>query len=57
LTVSLDGSPPREIRVDAPGAYELSSHDRHQSHHLMLSASPGVAVYAIAFAAGVPPAG
>ena len=43
------------IPVDAPGAYELSSHDRHESHRLSLTASPGIAVYAVAFAAGLPP--
>ena len=41
--------------MDAPGAYELSSHDRHESHRLSLTASPGIAVYAVAFAAGLPP--
>ena len=54
LTVSLDGSAPSRIGVDAPGAYELSSHDRHESHRLSLTASPAIAVYAVAFAAGLP---
>jgi hypothetical protein len=54
LTVSLDGGAPREITVDAPGAYELSTHDRHESHLLSLSASATIAVYAVAFAAGLP---
>jgi len=57
LTVSLDGGPVEEIAVDAPGAYELSRHVQHESHRLSLTASPGLAVYAVAFAAGVPPTG
>jgi hypothetical protein len=56
LRVSLDGGPPVEIVVDAPGAYELTAHEQHESHHLSLEASPGLAVYAVTFAAGVPPA-
>jgi hypothetical protein len=55
LTVSLDAGPPTPIPVDAPGAYELSSHHRHESHRLSLTASPAIAVYALAFAAGLPP--
>jgi hypothetical protein len=55
LTVSLDAGPPIRIPVDAPGAYELSSHERHETHRLSLTASAGIAVYAVAFAAGVPP--
>jgi hypothetical protein len=54
LTVSVDGGPPREIPVQAPGAYELSSHERHESHRLSLAASPNLDVYAVAFAAGLP---
>jgi hypothetical protein len=55
LTVALDGGAEKEITVDAPGAYELAGHERHGTHRLSLSASPGMAVYAVAFAAGLPP--
>jgi hypothetical protein len=55
LNVSLDRGAEREIRVEAPGAYEIAGHERHESHRLSLSASPGLAVYAVAFAAGLPP--
>ena len=54
LRVSLDDSPERTIAVDAPGAYELSSHDRHESHRLCLAASPGLSVYSVGFAAALP---
>ncbi len=54
ITASLDGGPVREIDVAAPGAYELTVHERHEHHELSVSATPGVAVYAIAFAAGIP---
>jgi hypothetical protein len=55
LTVSLDGGPPGTITVGAPGAYELFDHERHESHRLSLAASPTVDLYAVAFAAGIPP--
>lgn len=53
LHVSLDDGPPTTVAVDAPGAYELSTHDRHESHRLSLAASPGVSVYSVGFAAGL----
>jgi hypothetical protein len=55
LDVSLDGRAMREITVDRPGACELTAHERHESHELSLTASPGVAIYAVSFAAGLPP--
>jgi hypothetical protein len=54
LGVSLDGRPENAIEVDAPGACEVASHPRHESHRLTLRPSPGVDVYSIGFAAGVP---
>ena len=54
LTVALDGAPAREIAIEAPGLYELAEHARHQEHSLALGAQPGVLVYALSFAAGVP---
>ena len=54
LRAGLDGDPPRSIEVTAPGAYELAEHRRHGSHRLSLEASPGLAVYSVGFAAGVP---
>jgi len=54
LRVSLDGGPEKAIEIDAPGAYEVASHPRHESHHLTLQPSSGVDLYSIGFAAGVP---
>jgi hypothetical protein len=54
VRVSLDGGPERTLEIGAPGAYELATHERHEAHHLTLSATPGVDVYSVAFAAGVP---
>ncbi len=54
LLASLDGGPELAIEVEAPGAYELAAHERHEAHHLSLGATPGVRVYSIAFPAAVP---
>jgi hypothetical protein len=54
LGVSLDGQAPRTISVEAPGAYELSAHERHETHRASLTVTGDVAVYAISFAAGLP---
>jgi hypothetical protein len=54
LVASLDRGHELTIEVEAPGAYELAAHDRHQEHHLSLRATPGVRVYSIGFPAGVP---
>ena len=40
--------------MGAPGAYELSAHERHEQHHIELTATEGVRVYSIGFSAGMP---
>jgi hypothetical protein len=52
--VSLDGVPPQTVSVDAPGAYELSAHERHERHTISLTAAGDVSIYAVTFAAGLP---
>jgi hypothetical protein len=54
LRASLDQEPGQAIEVEAPGAYELAAHERHEAHHLELSATAGVRIYSIGFSAGVP---
>ena len=53
LEVAIDGAK-RTLGVDAPGLRELASHPRHESHHLALRPSPGVRVWSVSFAAGLP---
>jgi hypothetical protein len=54
LRVSLDGGVPSTVTVDAPGLHTLAEHPRHERHELRLEASPGLDLYSISFAAGVP---
>jgi hypothetical protein len=56
LIVTLDAGSPRTVAVDAPGAYELSAHERHERHRMSATVTGDVAVYAISFAAGLPTA-
>lgn len=57
LSASIDGAPPRRIPVDAPGAYELSTHEHHEHHEISLTAAGDVALYAVSFGAGLPAEG
>jgi hypothetical protein len=57
ICVSIDGGARRTVAVNAPGAYELSAHERHERHALSVRATGDLAVYAISFTAGLPAAG
>jgi hypothetical protein len=50
----LDGSAGEPTLIDGPGLYELALHDRHEQHRLVLRPSPGVRVWSVSFAPGVP---
>jgi len=54
LAVAIDGGAPQALEVAAPGLLELAADDRHREHSLALRATPGVRVWALSFAAGVP---
>ena len=52
--VELDGVARTGRRVDGAGLYDLVEHPRHESHGLTLRPSPGLRVWSLSFAAGVP---
>ncbi len=54
VSVTVDVGTESEIAVKEAGLVALVEHPRHESHRLRLRASPGVSVYSIAFAAGMP---
>jgi len=54
LEVALDRRRREPIAIDAPALHELAVHDRHEEHHLFVRPSPGVRVWSVSFAAGVP---
>ena len=54
IAIRLDGEPLDPTRVTHPGLHELASHERTERHRLTLEPSPGLLIYSIQFAAGVP---
>jgi hypothetical protein len=57
IAIRMDGEEIEPVRVRYPGLQELTSHDHSERHALELEPSPGLLIYSIQFAAGVPPNG
>ena len=57
LEVSIDDELDGAVEIDGAGLYELAAHPHHERHALRVEASPGVGVWSISFAPGVPPPG
>jgi hypothetical protein len=53
LEVDLDGVTSR-LAVDGAALYPLAEHPRHGAHTLVLRPSPGLRIWSVSFAAGVP---
>jgi hypothetical protein len=54
LHVTIDGAEQEPITVAKPALLKLSEHPRHESHSLTLRADPGLRVWSVSFAAGLP---
>jgi hypothetical protein len=54
LSITVDGGDPQRLRIDGARLYELSSHERHEAHHLLLVPSSGLQIWSVSFAAGIP---
>ncbi len=54
IAIELDGGPVGAVTVTAPALYSLAEHPRHESHRLTLRPSPGLKIWSVSFAAGVP---
>ncbi|HEX5762027.1 MAG TPA: hypothetical protein VFY04_02790 [Solirubrobacterales bacterium] len=54
IAVELDEGARAAVDVNGPALYPLAEHDRHGSHRLTLRPSPGLRVWSVSFAAGVP---
>jgi hypothetical protein len=50
----LDGISLAPIAVSGPGLYELAEHPRHSEHRLILRPDPGIRIWSISFAPGLP---
>jgi hypothetical protein len=54
IAIRVDGEEREPLSVTHPGLQELTLHDRTESHSLELEPSPGLLIYSVQFAAGVP---
>ena len=54
VRAGLDGAQPAPLERPAPGLVAIAEHERHERHRLTIEASPGVRIWAISFAPGVP---
>lgn len=54
LTIELDGSKHASIQVSDPALHTLAEHPSHERHTITLHPSPGLRIWSISFAAGVP---
>ncbi len=54
ITVTLDGEAVGTVAIAGPGLYPLTAHRRHEQHELVLRPSPGLRLWSVSFAAGVP---
>ena len=55
IAIRMDDEREDPVRVTHPGLQELTSHGRTERHALELEPSPGLLIYSIQFAAGIPP--
>jgi hypothetical protein len=54
LSVTIDDADTRRLQIDGPRLYDLAEHRRHEPHHLKLVPSPGLQIWSVSFAAGIP---
>jgi hypothetical protein len=54
LLVSIDDTDPQQLQVQDARLYALSEHECHESHRLTLEPSPGLRIWSVSFAAGIP---
>jgi hypothetical protein len=54
IEVALDDRPAESVAVEGAGLYRLAQHERHERHALALRPAPGLRVWSVSFAAGVP---
>ena len=54
VRAALDGAPPAPLERPNAGLSAIAEHHRHERHRLVIEAAPGVRVWAISFAPGMP---
>jgi hypothetical protein len=54
IAVELDGQAGETLATANPGLYALAEHPSHEAHHLSLRPTPGLQIWSVSFAAGIP---
>jgi hypothetical protein len=54
IAVELDSRAAARVSCERAGLYPLAEHPHHQSHDLVLRPTPGLRIWSVSFAAGVP---
>jgi hypothetical protein len=54
LTIALDGGETTRLEINDARLYALAEHQSHEAHRLRLVPSPGVRIWSVSFAAGIP---
>lgn len=54
LALELDGRPLEPLSGASTGLIALAEHDRHGTHRLVIAPSPGLRIWSLSFAAGLP---
>ncbi len=54
IALELDGAPLATIAATGAGLYPLAEHPRHQAHTIVLRPTPGLRIWSLSFAAGLP---
>lgn len=54
IAIELDGSPVGRVPIAGAALYPLTEHPRHEHHTITLHPTPGLRIWSVSFAAGVP---
>jgi hypothetical protein len=54
ISIELDGATTAPVAIDHPGLYAATEHPRHEGHSLLVRPPPGIRIWSLSFAAGVP---
>jgi hypothetical protein len=54
IAVALDGRPAGTIAVADPALHALAEHSSHEAHTITLRPTPGLRIWSVSFAAGIP---
>lgn len=54
LSATVDDTDTHQLEINGARLYELTRHERHEAHHLKLVPSPGLQIWSLSFAAGIP---